>query len=392
VKALFGIAWEELGIADIERFLETAGNEGLTWEAKGDSAEHRWPRRQQIEKAVSGFANSNLGGVLIIGAERRSRQSPGWDLPGLEPPGAEEVDLALGQTIDTGVHPAPHYRVKSWPRPNGRAAALVWVPPVAQPPSITRDGLVFQRATGRTEPVTDQGALARLFDRGDRARLLAERKALAAAAAALETPEHLNPAADRSPWPPVGEHPRAALTLAAAGYDHDIGGRLYQRGFGGRMLDLAKTLRVEWVVGRDSPQGHEYLIQRRGWVAAVRDEAHSPAHAYRWIIRADWSGAVSILCCLPTEAGGELPERVLQPAWTVAMQLLRWLGGVGSAHLVICGVGELRKHHEWPPPNDPIRRWIDLPATPPQEAGPGTSDLAYITAELDRQAGQERWT
>jgi hypothetical protein len=90
VEALFGVSWDGLERDHVTSFLAGAGDEGLTWEVKGDAKEGRWLRREQIEKAVSGFANSELGGILIIGAQE---DEGGWDLTGLQPPSESEVAL-----------------------------------------------------------------------------------------------------------------------------------------------------------------------------------------------------------------------------------------------------------------------------------------------------------
>jgi hypothetical protein len=176
VRSLLGVEWRELDRGDVESFLAEQGDEGLTWECKGkgDKGEDRWPRRQQIEKAVSGFANSELGGLLIIGADRTHPKKLGWKLNGLPPPPEPEIKMAVSKVIDWGVAPVPPYDVQAWRIGEDRHAAVAWVRPTPEPPCVTRDGLVFQRTVGRTEPVSDPGALARLFEGGNRARERAE--------------------------------------------------------------------------------------------------------------------------------------------------------------------------------------------------------------------------
>jgi hypothetical protein len=66
--------------------------------------------------------------------------------------------------------PVPRIDVATWERDEGRHVAVVAVDPVAVPPSITRDGVVYERTSGQTLPVTDQVVLARLHDAGQHAR------------------------------------------------------------------------------------------------------------------------------------------------------------------------------------------------------------------------------
>src|SRR4051812_27394703 len=76
VQQPFGDRWDGLRVEDVERFLADAGDEGLTWEAKGG----REPHANAVRKAVCGFANA-IGGYLIVGAEQSAN---GWRLPGVE--------------------------------------------------------------------------------------------------------------------------------------------------------------------------------------------------------------------------------------------------------------------------------------------------------------------
>jgi hypothetical protein len=113
--------------AAVETFLADAGDEGLTWEVKGDVKTSRWRRREQVEKAVGAFANSQLGGVLVIGAERRDRRTPGWDRVGVGPPAESEPAMPLDKFIRTGLNPVPPYRVRVWQLAEDRFAGVVWI-------------------------------------------------------------------------------------------------------------------------------------------------------------------------------------------------------------------------------------------------------------------------
>jgi predicted HTH transcriptional regulator len=61
---IFGVAWDQLTLAHVERFLAGAGREPLTWEAKGKQL-----RSEHVTKNVAGFANAAEGGYLILGFE-----------------------------------------------------------------------------------------------------------------------------------------------------------------------------------------------------------------------------------------------------------------------------------------------------------------------------------
>src|SRR4051794_2238162 len=108
---LFGKPLDELELKELRGFLDHAGHEPLTWEVKGDEHAGRWVRRDQVLKAVCGFANSDRGGVLIIGGHKR--QGVGWDLPGLDRP-SEEPGPLLENWLRHGFIRPPATRVKVW--------------------------------------------------------------------------------------------------------------------------------------------------------------------------------------------------------------------------------------------------------------------------------------
>jgi hypothetical protein len=55
------VPWEQLVLEDLRAFFAHAGDEGLTWEAKGTELIHR----KEIRRHACGFANQ-LGGYLIL--------------------------------------------------------------------------------------------------------------------------------------------------------------------------------------------------------------------------------------------------------------------------------------------------------------------------------------
>ena len=64
---LFGVPWDQIEFAEVASFLSGATDEGVTWEAKGDDERGAWHPRG-VRKAVCAFANSFLGGYIIVGA------------------------------------------------------------------------------------------------------------------------------------------------------------------------------------------------------------------------------------------------------------------------------------------------------------------------------------
>jgi hypothetical protein len=83
---LFATPWDKLDPEALRSFLKTAGEEGVTWEAKAD--DERGPlRRDSLRKAASGLAN-RIGGYILIGA-KWDKTAKCWRLPGITPPDEE---------------------------------------------------------------------------------------------------------------------------------------------------------------------------------------------------------------------------------------------------------------------------------------------------------------
>jgi hypothetical protein len=278
IERLFAVPWEQLDRPHVESFLDAAGNEGLTWEVKGDAKSGRWPRREQVEKAVGAFANSQLGGVLLIGAERRDRRSPGWNLVGVAPPAESEPELALARVVRTGVDPVPPHRIRAWQFDGDRWSAAVWVEPTPEPPAITRDGIVYERVSGASEQVTDAARLARLFDQGDGARAGAENAAVDVALRAGVADQVARSVTEK--WPKAAERDRFKLGLAPTGNEGDIGRRLVQASFRSLLDQLGHELRTE----RGVPGFADRVVveQGRGWVCTRVEPPGHDEYSRRW--------------------------------------------------------------------------------------------------------------
>lgn len=397
IERLTGVSWEALGEEQLARFLAQAGDEGLTWEVKGGDRQGSWPRPQQIEKAVSGFANSELGGILIIGAERPDRSKPGWVLNGLKPPKEEETELAIAKLIRAGVQPTPGFRVKTFAVAEDRKAAVIAVSPVDRPPAITRDGRVFERTTGATEPVRDPAMLARLFAAGEQAGAEAEAKAQRAARRVLESAVSGELDVGESfRWSEASsQRGQVGLGVAATAYGADIGDRLHRRSFAEAMERLARA-RGSLISQRGAgmPRQDTYLAgQRRDCLLARIDPTYAVEHARRFMIAAQWDGSVGV-----ASLGGEgdslalSEEEVLAPAWKLACRLVLLLGGSGNLHFFLHGLGPMQRQARWPSLEAPVQRWLALDGSEdPQSYEVPEADLSYVIDELRRAGGEERW-
>jgi predicted HTH transcriptional regulator len=149
---IFGVPWQKLGLEHVGRFLEGAGREALTWEAKGTEL-----RADQVTKHVGGFANAADGGYLLLGFEPVDDEwrTSGLDFPGGDPP------VWISNVVRTTLRPRPRIDVRDWDV-SGRRAAVVRVDPVADPPCVTSGGQVFERVSGATVLVADPTELGRL--------------------------------------------------------------------------------------------------------------------------------------------------------------------------------------------------------------------------------------
>jgi len=66
----FGAPWDDLSLEVLRAFFAQAGDETLTWEAKGGIV-----HKEQVLKAASAFGNSLLGG-LVLGASQAKKGGP----------------------------------------------------------------------------------------------------------------------------------------------------------------------------------------------------------------------------------------------------------------------------------------------------------------------------
>jgi len=227
MESIFGVPWEQVELDHVRAFLETAGDEGILWEAKATD-----PRRADakieasvIREPICGLANS-IGGHVIVGA-MRDAETKEWSLPGVVFP-HDEPKTWLDDVAET-LSPRPKTDPKAWELEDRRAAAVVQVEPVAEPPCMTAAGDIFERTSGKTVRVTDPLVLARLTERGEAARSGAE----SGAAAAVKSVSVGSLRSDNRGL-------IVALGLRATGYEPDIAARLFRESTADRLTEIVR--------------------------------------------------------------------------------------------------------------------------------------------------------
>lgn len=361
VQQLFDTSWEALSRESVERFLAGAGEEGLTWEAKG----RKTPHRDSVRKAVCGFANA-VGGYLIIGAERGQE---GWRLPGAEFP-SDEPGTWIGSLVAAGgVSPVPVFEPKAFDANDGRHAVVVRVEPVPTPPCITASGIAYQRVSGQTLPITDQRVLADLIQKG--ATLRAQTEALALRAAQRLRSE------------PMAFHAAAsvfAMALCAVGGPENKSKVLFDRPRAVAFHQLVQQdLQADAMVdyGVQSSIHQDCLL---AWTASAEVGQGTTAAAF-------WDGAVAVVY---SDVGREylVPTFAhdVRRFWRALVCAVELFGGVGDAHLAIVLNRDhpaLRAERTTVPRTD-IRRWTEA-------REPTAEELDSVVRELERGFGRASW-
>jgi hypothetical protein len=356
---LFDKPWAELDAKSVEAFLSEATDEGLTWEAKGVSE----PHRDSIRKAVCGFANA-MGGYLIIGAERAE---DGWLLRGIEFRHEEPATWLTSVIADGGVSPVPRFDVKVFARDDARKAAVISVEPVTAPPCITSSGIVYQRVSGQTLPVTDQRVLADLVKAGDAARQGAEAVALRAARRMLAEPVDFGPEASVF-----------AVALSAVGGPADKAGVLFSERFSDELVKLvSERLQTDGNFPAKSSVRQD----------SVRASSSSPQFGYGITAAGFWDGSVAVVQSKPggTTLVPDLSQDI-QRSWRALAVAAELLAGTGDAHLVVLvnaehpGLASASRDV----PRAPIQRWTEV-------REPTSDELGSVERELQRGFGRARW-
>jgi hypothetical protein len=349
MDTIFGAAWQDLTPDDVERFLDENREESLTWDAKGTTL----PRPDSIRKHACGFAN-RIGGFLILGA---SEGDAGWTLDGVEFPNAEPETWLLD--IVAALRPAPVAHARAWPV-GDRVVAVLRVQPVGQPPCMTTGGVVYERVSGQTLPVTEPTALDRLFSRGEAARDRARK-------AALETTDHLINSVRH--WA-TNTH-LLALALSATGQPHDAATRPFRE-------DLVTLL-------NDSMLNRLHVGPIRtgqwAWVEQEHVTTMVAGHEFAWTAQMTRSTTAAIMFRATPEDGSvqQLCEQVIPMGWKYAADRMVDLGGEGDARLEIFIDGT---HPAITVAHDiRIGRWTGI-------RHPTDGEVASVARELRRAVGE----
>jgi hypothetical protein len=325
---LFDVPWDRLERSHLERFLESAGEEGVTWEAKGARRESgEAPRSDSIRKAACGLANQ-IGGYLIVGARRIDGT---WRLDGIPRP-ADEPALWLGQIL-RGLQPVPRFEIAGpFELDNGRVAVVAQIEPVAIPPCMTPQGRIYERVSGETLPVEDPALLDHLFRRGDHARSRAEQFARGAAEKAIEIPDWIP---ERSISLCVG--------LASVGREtDDISARLFTEAVHDMVVEGIWALHGDY-----QPQGLDVRPAQDAYIGTIDSPRNnhfdtdgktvlSVIRASRFI-RANWDGSVAVGLWSADDFAPSTadPEALIAQCWEIGSKINARLGGYGPAYLSV---------------------------------------------------------
>jgi hypothetical protein len=280
MESIFGKPWDAVELEDVEAFLADAGDEGLTWEAKGTER----PHPGSVRKHACAFANA-IGGFLIIGASRKNERGP-WEIDPVDFRG-EEPRPWLSRVIRNGLRPVPRHDVQVWSL-NGKHVAVVNVETVAEPPCMTSNGEVFVRVSGESHPVDDPATLRRLHEQGE----------TRAAGAQAEARRATDP---DFPYPFDPPYMQLRLALAPTGRADDIAGRLFTKSFEEQLY--AAIERLPPVPLFPYPAYRDFMIEASQDALVVREPTEE--NRQRWTIRAAWDGSVAVfLDVLPRRQDG----------------------------------------------------------------------------------------
>jgi schlafen family protein len=359
VETPFGATFDKLTPAKLEAFLLTAGGEPLSWEAKADDAQGQL-KTTTVAQAICAFANSERGGFLIVGATQQAK-TRAWSLPGLVHPNRPADIPKWLSDVAGSIRPSPTIDVMDLPAlaPRG-PVAVAWIPPVAEPPALTADGLIFIRVAGASPPVTDPRVLAELFGRGRVARASTEEAVSQAVRSIGMDTATIGLFTFGASGGPKGYDsplftPAVVEGIEAAAVRKFAAGRLSrpkETGSGPGFLNV----RVEML----GSEPHFTVRVFRSGVVAIRADSPQPAQgpALTWVQGREW----------------------LRTTWELAWTILKLMRVDGRLHI------DVRVNRQLGIAYDPmtyayaVERWRDL--GPPDE-----SDVRLLERELSRTAG-----
>lgn len=349
----FGDVWDALNAHHVKRFFRTTEEEGLTWEAKAGPISPQ----SHVVRTAAGFANSKLGGYLVLGANW-DKATQAWSFPGFTFKG-REVSTWVSSIITSSLAPVPTFDVKTV-RIMGTLVAVIAFEPTPTPPAITKEGGVFTRTVGQTLPVQDQALLASLFAAGQASRDDAE----ARSRRALETAERQRPDVE-------GGEARFAIAACSVTRPIDVNAALFQAGrrdyfasiIDARLGPSGNRCRLDWSVFQGRLEAN-YVCQFP-LTSSYAFDAH-------W----DGSMAITHLSGRSRDGVSLLLDGELERSWRAMVALLGALGADGETFVAI------RATHDRGA--GLVSRWTELRDPTPEQVG-------SVERELRRMRGEEAW-
>jgi hypothetical protein len=287
---------------------------------------------------VCGFANA-IGGYLIIGAER---EGAGWRLRGVSFP-SDEPGTWISSLVSSGVTPLPRFDVKAFPRGQDVDGVVVRIEPTSSPPCMTTSGVVYQRVSGQTRPVTDQRVLSDLFERGATIRTRTEANALRAAQRIVSEAGAFAP-----------EHSVMAVSLCGVDGPVDKAQALFSQEPARPVTDLVHADLQLDPYARYGVRGSVHQDCLRVWTASEECGEGTTAAAF-------WDGCVAIVWSSLDEVAVPDITRNARRFWETLVKAVQFFGGQGEAHLASSSTEATRPSNTRAESCQPetLRRWTE---------------------------------
>jgi hypothetical protein len=238
------------------------------------------------------------------------------------------------------LRPRPRIDVHDWPvKQTKKRVAVVRVEPVAEPPCLTSDAILWERVSGATLPVTDAADVRALYERGaaavERAQASAER---ALRVTGVRYSGMGTGALNSSPYERVPLL-RLAVALAPVGTARDIASKLFTDILETKLKRIVDELPAEPLFHeRQARQAATRAEPRQDSVVAIGGGEHNHQ---TWEFRAAWDGSAVVL--LNADPPGD--EQVItadvvfndavRPIADAVVEVVAAIGGHGRAHLAL---------------------------------------------------------
>ena len=359
MRTPFGENWEDLSLDGLRAFFIEAGDEGLTWEAKGGDV-----RREHVRISASAFGNSLMGGYLVLGASRTPPRTGPWTLDGFTFPDEPQTWVSTCLMND-GVTPRPSFDTKAFDLDGTRHVVVVNFRPVSMPPVITRDGQVWERLSGVSHRVQDPASMRELVSRGERAH--AQAKGLSE-----------DSRADFMSTPPLERRCSLVVSMASPALLGDVAPMFFRQSSRAEVESV-----LDGVLAMPAISG---FVQNRVEGSDLTQHAFTLCNAGihgedGHCIRLGRHGSVTVGTTLGRDSSGlaEVARNVdtIRPTWEAAAHLLGRFTGEAPIHAAV-GLWDERKG------DTQIARWTQFP-------GPWDTDLGWVYREARRAIGMQEW-